>query len=121
MRGGDPSEVRAPGPVRPGPAPALALEGQRVLRLLNLGPFRNAYAFRGFAVWVGLRLAAAFLRIPDPNPAQEALILVAVAFAVLLDATLREEDIFLGNVGVPRHAIAVVALPVPLVLELFVA
>lgn len=91
-----------------------------MIRLLTLGPFRNAYVFRGFAVWVGLRLAAAFLRIPDPNPAQEALILVAVAFAVLLDAVRRDEDIFLGNVGVPRYAIAIVAFPLPLVLELFV-
>lgn len=91
-----------------------------MLRILRLRRFRNALVFRGFAVWVGLRLAAAFLGLPNPNGAQKFLILTAVAVAVFFDARRREEDILLGNLGVPAPAIGATALLLPLLFELFV-
>jgi hypothetical protein len=88
-----------------------------MLRILQLGTFRNAYLFRGLAVWVGLRLAAAFVGIPQPDLAQKFLILGVVGLAVWLDARRRDEDLFLANLGVPGFAIVATALIVPLLLE----
>lgn len=91
-----------------------------VLRLAHLHRFRNAYLFRGFAVWAGFRLFAVFLGIPDPNVVEKALILGVAALAVYVDARRREEDLFLGNLGVSGGGIVAWALPIPLLAEAFV-
>lgn len=88
-----------------------------LLRLLRLPAVRNALLLRGFLVWVGIRVAALWVRIADPNFLQSAWILGAVALIVFLDARRREEDVFLANLGVPGGAIAIAGLPIPLLLE----
>ncbi len=87
------------------------------LRLVRLSRFRNAYLFRGLAVWGGLRLGLAILGLPHPSPLERALIVGIAASAVLLDARRRDEDVFLGNLGIPGVAILPMAIPVPILLE----
>lgn len=89
-------------------------------RLLGLGPFRNAFLIRGFVGWVGMRLAAAWVGITNPNLFQEFWIVALAATLVRLDAIRRDEDLFLGNLGIPRVAIALTALPLPILMELLV-
>jgi len=89
-------------------------------RLFRLASLRNAYLFRGVAVWVGFRLVAAFFGISHPNAIEKGLILGTVALAVVLDARRREEDVFLGNLGIRTRWIAAVALVIPVALELLV-
>jgi len=91
-----------------------------LIRLFHLRRFRNAYVIRGGLVWVAVRLTAAFARIPSPNMIQEAFILGVVVAAVLLDARRRNEDLFLGNLGIPPGAIVLHALPLALLLEMVV-
>ena len=88
-----------------------------LLRILRLPSIRNALLLRGFLVWVGVRVAALWVRIDDPNFLQSIWILGAVALIVFLDARRREEDVFLANLGVPGGVIAVAGLPLPLLLE----
>lgn len=87
------------------------------LRLIRLSRFRNAYLYRGFAVWAGLRVVLAFFGLPNPNVLERVLIVGIAAIAVLLDAKRRDEDVFLGNLGVSAVAIVLVALQVPVILE----
>lgn len=91
-----------------------------MLRLLELGPYRNALLLRGLLVWVVVRLAAAWIDIADPGLLLECFIVALVGGVVLLDAVRREEDLFLGNLGVPQWAIALTALPLAMALEWFV-
>lgn len=88
--------------------------------LAGLGPFRRAYLLRGLALWLFSRLAAAFVGIWDPNPAEEALILGVAALAVYLDARRRGEDLFLANLGIRPWVIPAWALPVALLAEFLV-
>ncbi len=88
--------------------------------LMRLPAFRNAYLVRGAMVWVALRMGAAFVRISDPNLAQELLICVGVMLAVQLDARRRHEDAFLANLGISPWAIAAWSAPVAIVLEILV-
>ncbi len=88
-----------------------------MLRILGLPAFRNALLVRGLLLWVAIRLGAAFLGIVRPNVPQLLLVLGAVGAAVLLDARRREEDLFLGNLGIPAGAIVATALPLPLLIE----
>jgi hypothetical protein len=91
-----------------------------MLTLLRLAPFRNAYLLRGIVLWVGVRMALALSGASDPGVAAELTTLGLVAIAVVLDARRRSEDLFLGNLGVPTWAIAVMALPAAVVLECLV-
>jgi hypothetical protein len=90
------------------------------MRVFLLGPFRNAYAFRGVMVWTGLRFALLVVQITAVGSLTKVGILVVVGAAVYLDARRRDEDVFLGNLGVAGVWIAVAALPIPIVLEFFV-
>lgn len=87
------------------------------MRILGLPAFRNALLVRGLLLWVAIRFGAAFLGIVRPSVPQLLLILGAVGVAVLLDARRREEDLFLGNLGIPTHGIVAASLPLPLLLE----
>jgi hypothetical protein len=88
-----------------------------VVRLFRLAGFRNAYIVRGGLVWVAVRLAAGFVGIVTPNVPQRAFILVVVGAAVMIDARRRNEDLFLGNLGIPLTAILGYALILPLLFE----
>jgi hypothetical protein len=90
------------------------------LRLIRLSRFRNAYLFRGFAVWGGLRLFLAFLELPHPGTLERIVTVSLAGIAVFLDARRRDEDVFLGNLGISGVAIAFMAIPVPVALEWFV-
>ena len=85
-----------------------------------LGPFRNAYLRRGFAVWVYGRLAMAWAGILDPGVAVEITLLPVIGLAVWMDAHRRAEDVFLGNLGIPGWAIALHGVPLALVAEMLV-
>lgn len=89
-----------------------------MLRLLRLRRFRVLFLARGLAVWVALRLAAAFLEILHPGPLETVWILGMVGLAVYLDARRRNEDLFLANLGVSGWAPAVLALSLPTLAEL---
>lgn len=91
-----------------------------MVRLLRLGPFRNAFLIRGLITWFGIRFFAAWVGITSPNLLEQIWIIGFAAAAVYLDARRRDEDLFLGNLGVPRIAIAVNALPFPIVMEMVV-
>lgn len=71
------------------------------------------------AVWAAVRLGAAVLGIVNPGRVQVALILGVVGWVVWMDARRREEDLFLGNLGIPAAAIVGTAVVGPLLLELF--
>lgn len=77
--------------------------------IVRLPVFCRALVFRGAVFWVGVRLAAAFAGIVDPNPAQEVLIVGVVAWIAVWDARRRGEDLFLANLGVPASGIALAA------------
>ncbi len=77
--------------------------------IVRLPAFCRALVFRGVAFWVGVRLAAAFVEIGDPNPAQEVLIVGVVVWVAVWDARRRGEDLFLANLGVPASGIALAA------------
>jgi hypothetical protein len=68
-------------------------------------------------VWIAVRLAAGIADTGGPNVSQKIFILAVVGAAVLLDARRRDEDLFLGNLGIPRTAIFMCALPLALLLE----
>jgi hypothetical protein len=87
--------------------------------LLRMPAFRNAYAVRGLLVWIAVRLLLA-RGLANPNVVGEAAVLAVVAATVLLDARRRNEDLFLGNLGVSTGAIAVFALPLATLVELLV-
>jgi hypothetical protein len=91
-----------------------------VIRLLRIGPFRNAFLIRGLVAWAGVRFLAAWLAITSPNLLQQIWIVGVAVLAVYLDAIRREEDLFLGNLGIPRSAIALSALPFPILMEMLV-
>jgi len=91
-----------------------------MVRLLRLGPFRNAFLIRGFVVWFGIRFLAAWVGMTTPNLFEQFWIIGLAAAAVYLDARRRDEDLFLGNLGVPRVAIALNALPFPVLMEMVV-
>lgn len=86
--------------------------------LLRLRPFRNAYLIRGLLIWAAMRLMAVYVQITDPGLLVILLILCVVALATWLDARRRGEDLFLANLGVPAHAIALTALILPILLEI---
>lgn len=88
-----------------------------MIRLFRLPSFRNAYFIRGGLVWIAFRFAAGIAGIGDPNVLQEVFILAVVGAAVMLDARRRDEDLFLGNLGIPLTAIFVCALPLALLFE----
>lgn len=90
------------------------------MHLFLLGPFRNAYLFRGAVVWSGVRVAFLVFEVVALGVLLKLGVLATVGAAVYLDARRRDEDLFLGNVGVSGVWIAVAALPVPVLLELFV-
>lgn len=77
--------------------------------ILRLPALCRALVFRGVVFWVGVRFAAAFAGVGDPNPVQEALILGVVAWMAIWDARRRGEDVFLANLGIPRTGIAMAA------------
>lgn len=87
---------------------------------MELASYRNALALRGLFAWAGLRLAAAWVSITDPGLLLECFIVALVGGVVLMDAVRREEDLFLANLGVPRLAIALTAVPLAVALELLV-
>ena len=91
-----------------------------MIRLFHLHRFRNAYVIRGALVWAGVRLAATVMGVLSPNVLEEAFILAVVSVAVLLDARRRDEDVFLGNLGISPGVIAFYSLPLALVLEVVV-
>lgn len=90
------------------------------MRLLVMGPFRNAYLFRGAAMWVGIRGAFLVFRIVTIGLLVKLGVLVVIGLVVYVDARRRDEDLFLGNLGVSRYWIAAAALPIPAVLEFLV-
>ena len=88
-----------------------------MIGLLRIPRFRIVYPLRGLAAWVGVRLLAAAAKLITMNLAQSVLVVAVVALAVWLDARRRREDLFLANLGIPAWAIAVGALPFPILLE----
>jgi hypothetical protein len=86
-------------------------------RLFHLPRFRNAYVIRGVLVWMGVRLALAFMGVLSPNVLEESIVLAVVCLAVFLDARRRDEDVFLGNLGISAGVIPCYALPLALLLE----
>lgn len=89
-----------------------------MLQIFRLAPFRNAYLRRGLIVWGGLRLVLVAGRVPQLDVFIGILLLLAVAAVVGLDAQRRGEDLFLGNLGIPRRAIWLAALPLALIGEI---
>ena len=87
------------------------------MQIFALAPFRNAYLFRGTAVWACLRFVFHWAEVVEVAPVVQGGLLLTVAVAVYLDARRRGEDIFLGNLGVRGVWIGVAALPIPLLLE----
>lgn len=53
------------------------------LRLMRLSRLRNAYLFRGFVVWAGLRVVLAFLG--NLGVSAVAIVLVALQVPVILE------------------------------------
>lgn len=90
------------------------------MQVFALGPFRNAYLFRGTMVWAGIRLAFYVFEIVTLGVMLKVGILVTVGTVVYFDAKRRNEDLFLGNLGISGGWIAVAALPFPFLLEFFV-
>jgi hypothetical protein len=68
-------------------------------------------------VWGGLRLVLAIFELPHPSLLERAVIVSIAAAAVFLDAKRRDEDVFLGNLGISGVAIVLMAIPVPVLLE----
>jgi hypothetical protein len=90
-----------------------------VLILLRLSRLRTAYALRGLLIWGGFRLGGAFLGISNPGLGERAFIVAVAAVVVILDARRREEDVFLGNLGISTYAIVPFAVALPALLEVF--
>jgi len=90
------------------------------LRIFRLGRMRNACMIRGLAVWLGLRAAGLVFGVIHLALPGTLFVLAVVAAATYLDARRREEDVVLGNLGIPGAGIALASLPLPLLLELFV-
>ncbi|MBT8337240.1 MAG: hypothetical protein KJO11_11600 [Gemmatimonadetes bacterium] len=88
--------------------------------LLGLGRLRNALLLRGAAIWVGLRVMAAWAGIGDPTVAQELFILALVGGLVVWDARRRNEHVWLANLGVSVWPMAVLGACGALPLELLV-
>lgn len=91
-----------------------------MIRLFRLRRFRNAYLIRGALVWCGVRLGAAAMELTPLNVLEAGFILSVVGAAVFLDARRRNEDVFLGNLGIPPGAIVGWALALAVVLEALV-
>jgi hypothetical protein len=87
------------------------------LRIFRLPRFRTVYLFRGLATWVGVRLLVAAGGLPRLSALEAGVVLALVVGLVVFDARRRAEDVFLGNLGIPRRGIALAALPLPLLLE----
>jgi hypothetical protein len=110
----------------PGPEPGVAARAERpasrlvALRIFRLGRMRNAYMVRGLAVWLGLRAAGVAFGVIHLALPATLFVLAVVAAATYLDARRREEDVVLGNLGIPGAGIVLASLPLPLLLELFV-
>ena len=74
--------------------------------LLAAGPIRNALLLRGFAAWWVVRIFAAWGGAGAyGNPAVSLTVVGLAATMVLLDARRRNEDLFLGNLGVASSAV----------------
>ena len=81
---------------------------------------RRIRSIATLATVVCLSLVTSLAIALTPNPVEKGLILGTVALAVVFDARRRDEDIFLGNLGIRTRWIAVVALVIPGVMEQFV-
>ncbi len=90
------------------------------MRVFALGPFRNAYLFRGTMVWIGIRFAFFAFEAVALGVVLKVGILATVGLTVYLDAKRRDEDLFLGNLGISGGWIAVAALPIPVLFEFLV-
>ena len=90
------------------------------MKLWALRAIRNAFVLRTILVWAAMRLALSFGGVADPELVTELLLVPLVAGAVVLDARRRQEDILLGNLGIPGRSLAVLALAVAAVLEALV-
>jgi hypothetical protein len=90
-----------------------------IFLLLRIPRLRTAYALRGLLIWGALRLGGAFLGISTPGLGERAFIVGVAAAVVVLDARRREEDGFLGNLGIPTYAIVPFAVSLPALLEAF--
>ncbi len=88
------------------------------LRIFRLPRIRRSYLLRGLVVWVGLRAVLAVAGLVRVSALEAAAVLLVVVATIVLDARRRGEDVFLGNLGIPRRGIALAALPLPLLLEL---
>jgi hypothetical protein len=88
--------------------------------LFDLRAFRNAYLLRSILVWMGTRVALAFGGVLDPGLVVEASLVGILPAVVLFDARRRDEDLFLGNLGIPAWSVAAVAAPMVALLEVLV-
>ena len=59
--------------------------------------------------WLGVRFMGAWAGIGIGNPLGSVIVVVAAAGMVLIDARRRNEDLFLGNLGIGTRAIVVIA------------
>jgi len=104
----------------PDSGPAAPGDRLAALRIFRLGRIRNVFMIRGLAVWIGLRAAAVVFGVIHLNLLGTLFLLAVIAAATYADARRREEDIFLGNLGIPGAGIALASVPIPLLLELFI-
>lgn len=88
------------------------------MQIFRLGPFRNAYLLRGLLLWAGIRAAFLVFGLVSLTGVASLGVLVVVGAGVYLDARRRDEDLFLGNLGVSGLWIPLAGLPIPIVLEL---
>ena len=72
-------------------------------------PFRNSYLLRGGVAWLGVRFMGAWAGIAIGNPLVSLIVVGAAAAMVLIDARRRNEDLFLGNLGIGTWAVLVIA------------
>lgn len=86
-------------------------------RLLALGRFRTVILGRGLAVWIAIRLAAAFLEAGRLNVLQSVFVVAVAGTAVTLDARRRNEDLFLANLGISPQAVFVLSTVAPVLGE----
>ena len=84
---------------------------------MGLRGFSSALILRGVVVWVAVRIGGAFAGIANPDLIQEVFILGVVGVALVVDVRRRNENLFLGNLGVSLAAIVTVALSGAAILE----
>ena len=90
---------------------------RHLIQLWTARPFRNAYLLRGVLAWWVLRFAAAYAGI-GMGQLLPALFMVSMSGAIVwIDARRRNEDLFLGNLGIPTSAIWILGLAPAVVLE----